>query len=295
MVSIDNRITYKDRIKSSAKLVAFDQFLSGTAVDLNLNSEVSDSDKQFVNMIAAIQTNNKTAFEQIYSLKNKSNPSRDSPAPFVNDDYLILILIIGIQKFGFNNNWIKNILSIRSRNIITITLENILNKNYSSTSNQMEVVLVYLNLYDQSFINNQLLNNTFKSIMQNTVLFENRNDFQILSALRAYELIIELKEGPEGSEMHLLKKFNDSFIRRTKILSWLLQASLFSFAVYGLLKLPVYSPEFVKKINDYGYVFTLIGASGITILSNQLSFIKRKSQEFTMRMLGYPKEMLKQS
>lgn len=273
--------------------MAFDCFLHGANVAAISNVNISDSDQQFIEILLAIQTSNKSAFEEIYSLKSKSKPSRESPAPFVNDDYLIFSLIIAIKKFGIDETWIKNILTLRNRNIITITLENILNENYSSTSNQAEIVLIFLQQHDQSLISNQTLNDAFKSIMNNASLFENRNDFLILSALSAYELIIELKEAPDGSEIQLLKRFNKRFINRTKVISWFLQAGFLSSIIYGLLKLPVYSPETVTKINNYGYLFTLIGATGITLLSNQLNLIKQKSHEFTTRLLGYPKEMFK--
>jgi xanthosine utilization system XapX-like protein len=293
MVSIDSRIIYKERIQSSAKLMAFDHFLHGIDVAAISYVNTSDSDQQFIAILSAIQTSNKTAFDEIYNTKSKSNPSRESPAPFVNDDYLIFSLIIAIKKFGIDTVWIKKILSLRNRNTVTITLENIVNENYSSTSNQAEIVLMFLQQHNKSLITNQTLNTAFKSIMNDISLFENRNDFLILSALRAYELIIELKEAREGSEIQLLQRFNKIFIKRTKLISWFLQAGLLSAVVYGLLKLPVYSPNTVKKINDYGFVFTLIGATGITLLSNQLNFIKQKSHEYTMRLLGYPKEMFK--
>lgn len=294
MVSIDNRITYKKKLESSAKLMVFDYFINGESVGQISDTDMSDSDKQFFGILSAIQKNNKAAFEEIFAVKSKSNPTRESNAPFVNDDYLIFSLITAIKKFNIDTVWIKNIVSLRNRDIITITFDNILNDNYTSTSNQAEVVLIFLQLYDQSMINKMLLDAAYKSIAKNTVLFEIRNDFQILSALSAYDLIIGLKEAPDGSEIQLLRRFNTKFIYRTKFISWFLQVSLFSAGIYGLLKLPVYSPETVKIINDYGYVFTIVGATGITALSNYLGLINQKLHEYTMRLLGYPKEMYKQ-
>ena len=72
---------------------------------------------------------------------------------------------------------------------------------------------------DPSLITNDFLNTTFKSISENTTLFESKSDFQILCAIRAYDLIIELKEASDGSEINLLKEFNAIFIKRIKILS----------------------------------------------------------------------------
>ena len=65
--------------------------------------------------------------------------------------------------------------------------------------------------------------------------------------------------------------------------------------IYGLLKLPKYSPETVDLIDDYGFAFTILGALGFTFFGNQLGFIKRKTHELTMRLFGYPKGLIKKT
>lgn len=291
MVSVENRITYIDKISESPKLIAFHYFLLGRDVNPLLNTGLNDSDEQFFKILISIQVSNKPDFEEIYSNKSKSNPSRNSPSPFVNDDYQIFCLIVAIMKFDIDRSWIKRIVSIRSRNAMTVTFENILNENFLSTNNQMEIILIFLSLDYSSKITNDLLNTTFKAIKENTALINSRNDFQILCALRAYDLIIELKEAPDGSEIQLLKSFNTQFIKRTKILSYVFQLCTFLAFFYFILKLPVYSPEIIHLINDYGYIFNILGALGFSFLGNQLTFIKQKAQQLTMRSLGYPREM----
>jgi len=295
MVSIIDRVSYMERINESPKLKAFHYFLLDKEIPSLSNNSVSEPDEQFFKILSAIQTNNKTAFEEVYAKKSKSNPTKETPAPFVNDDYLIFGLIIGICKFGIEKTWIKNIISIRNRNVITITFENILNENYASTSNQAEVILVYLHIYNQSKINNDLLNTAYKSITENTTLLENKNDFQILCALIAYDLIIYQKEASEGSEITVLKNFNQSFKTRIKILSWILQAVIFFALIYGLFKLPLYSPKTKDFLDKYDYIpsfLELLGMSGLTFLSNQIPFFKNKSQELLMKLFGYPKELI---
>lgn len=296
MVSIIDRVSYMERIKESLKLKVFHHFLLGKEIASLSSTNVSETDEQFFKILSAIQTNNKTAFEEIYAKKSKSNPTKETPAPFVNDDYLIFCLIIGIHKFGIDKTWIKNILSIRNRNVITITLENILNENFASTSNQAEIVLVFLEICNQSKISNDLLNVAYKSITENTTLLENKNDFQILCALIAYDLIIYQKEASDGSEITALKNFNQSFKTRIKILSWILQAAIFFILIYGLFKLPIYSPKTKEFLDKYDYISSLLGLlgmSGLTFLSNQIPFFKNKSKELLMRLFGYPKELIK--
>src|SRR5690606_25653693 len=97
--------------------------------------------------------------------------------------------------------------------------ENILKENYASTSNLPEIVLMFLKFINQSLITNDLLNFTFRKINENTILFDDKSDFRILCAIRAYDLIIERKEATEGNEITLLKKCNQNFKKRIKILS----------------------------------------------------------------------------
>lgn len=293
MVSIDEKVSYLNRISDNHKLSAFNQLLMGQAISVPSGDDLSESDEIFFGIISAIQTNDKVGFDKQLSKKSKSNPSIDSPAPFVNDDFLVFSIILGVSKFNLDKTWIKNILSIRSKNAITTTLENLLAENYYSTSNLPEIVLMFLQSINQSLITNDFLNSTFKKINENTALFDSKKDFQILFAIHSYNSIILLKEAPEGSEIELLKSFDRRFIKKMKVLSWILQAGILIALIYGLLKLPIYSPETVEIINKYTFAFTILGALGFTFFGNQLVLIRRKTHELTMRLFGYPMKLIK--
>ncbi|MBK9961982.1 MAG: hypothetical protein IPP06_11840 [Saprospiraceae bacterium] len=143
MVSIENKISYLSRIGDSPKLSAFNQLLTGKAIAQPIGNDLSETDEIFFGIISAIQANDKSAFDKHYSKKSKSNPSKESPAPFVNDDFLIFSIILGVTKFNIDKAWIKSIVSIRSKNSITTTLDNLLTDNYYSTSNLPEIVLMF--------------------------------------------------------------------------------------------------------------------------------------------------------
>lgn len=292
MVSLENRMTYLSRINESPKLAAFNDLLLNRTIVQPLRNEISESDEIYFGIITAIQSNEKMAFEKQYNKKNKSKPGKESPPPFVNDDFLIFSIIMGISKFNIDNSWIKSIVEIRSRNPITITLDNLIEENYTSTSNLPEIVLMFLKIINQKLVTNTLLNFTFQKINENTALFESKSDFQILCAIHAYDSIVQLKEAPEGSEIQQLKSFSSSFVKRTKFLSWILQLSLFILFFYCLLKMPLYSPEIIEAINKYGYIFTIAGALGFTLVGNQLDFISQKSHKLTMKLFGYPEELI---
>lgn len=293
MVPLENKNIYLSKISDSPKLSAFNYFLMNKAIVQPKGHELNEADEIYYGIISAVQSNDKAAFEKYYNRKSKSNPSKDSPAPFVNDDFLIFSLILGVSKFNIDKVWIKNIVSIRSKNTITATLDNLLTKNYYSTNNLPEVVLMFFQHIDQSLITNDFLNSTLKKINDNAALFDNKSDFQILCTIHAYNSIILLKEAPETSEIQLLKSFDSRFVKRIKVFSWVLQAVILSILIYGLLKLPVYSPETVEIINKYSYAFTILGALGITFIGNQLTFISKKAHKLTMRLFGYPIELIK--
>jgi hypothetical protein len=293
MVSIEDKINYLNRISDSPKLSALNQLLFGKAISQPSDNDLSETDEIYFGIISAIQSNDKNSFEKYYNIKSKSNPSKDSSAPFVNDDYLLFSIILGVSKFNLDKSWIKNIVAIRSKNPITITFDNLLSENYYSTSNLSEIVLMFLQKINQGLITNDFLNSTFKKINENTTLLESKSEFQILCAIHAYNLIILLKEAPEGSEIKLLKSFDSRFVKRMKVLSWVLQVGILFGLIYSMLKLPIYSPETVNIFNNYSFVFTILGALGFTFFGNQLSFIKRKTHELTMRLFGYPKGLIK--
>ena len=293
MVSIDDKINYLHRISDSPMVLAFNQLLIGKAIVLPHSNDLSETDEIFFGIISAIQSNDKSAFEKHYSKKSKSNPSKDSPAPFVNNDFLIFSIILGVSKFNIDKAWIKNIVSIRSKNSITTTLDNLLVENYYSTINLPEIVMMYLQHINQNLITNEFLNSTFKRINENTTLFDSKSDLQILCAIHAYNSIILMKEAPEGSEIQLLKSFDSRFVKRTKVLSWVLQIGVLVGLLYLLLNLPIYSPEIVKVIDKYEFLFNIIGALGFTFLGNQLGYFKKIFHEIAMRLLGYPQGLIK--
>ncbi len=292
MVPLETRINYSLRMTESKKLAAFNNLLLNKPVAYIEALELNDPEETYFGIVSSIQRNDKTAFEKHYNKRSKSNPNKESLAPFVNDDFLIFSIILGVTKFDIEKKWIKNIVSIRSKTPISITLENLLEDNFYSTNNLPEIVLMFLQLSQEALITNGLLDTTFKRIKENYELFESKSDMQILCAINAFDLVILLKESPDGSEISLLKDFNSKFTKRAKILSIIIQLGLLITLLYMLLGLPIYSPATVEILNKYGYIFTLLGATGLTLLGNQLNFISSKSQEVVMRLFGYPQKLI---
>lgn len=109
MVSLENRMGYLARVSENAKLSAFNDFLLGEVNHIAPNHNSNGSEEIFYGVLKAIRNNSKNDFESYYNKKSKSKPSKGSPAPFVNDDFLIFSFIVGIMKFNIDRNWINHI------------------------------------------------------------------------------------------------------------------------------------------------------------------------------------------
>ena len=216
MVSLKNKLAYINRINESPKLMAFHDLLLEKNIPANSDCKIQEADELFFGVIYSIQKNDKAAFERFYNKKSKSNPSKDSASPFVNDDFLIFCLIIGITKFDIDKGWIKNIVSLRNKNAFTITFDNILSQNYLSTNNLPEIILIFFYFYKQTLITNDLLNRSYNSITENLNLFESRSDFHIICSIRAFDLIITQKQVSDSEEYKILKDFDFIFLKRIK-------------------------------------------------------------------------------
>ena len=293
MVSLEEKSTYQTRVNESPKLTAFNNLLLGKSILQPEANDLNESDEIYYGIVTAIQTNDKVLFETYFNKKNKSNPSKESPSPFVNDDFLIFSLIVGIIKFGCDKSWIKNIISLRSRNSFTVTLENIINENFYSKSNLPEIVLMFFKLHNQASITNEFLTTSFKSISDNVALFESKSDFHILCSLRGYDLIIELKDSADGSEVKLLKEFNLRFLTRIKTMAWLVQTIILISLLYGVIEIISFKPEIKAFFDKIGSVLKVFGLIGISQLGNIFPFIRMKLFELMLRVFGYPKDLIK--
>lgn len=285
MVLIERRLDIISRINESPILIVFNNLLLGESIYIPDSEDLSEIDKIYYNTLIAFQTNNKSLFEEYYNIKRKSNPNKESPPPFVNNDFFIFSLLIGIIKFNIDKTWIQNVLSIRNRTPITITFENILNEDYISKSNLKEIILIYLYLNKNENLTNDLLTNTYQHISNNTEqIFNEKNDFYILCSLRAYDLIIEQKE-----YSHSLLIFQIQFLQRIKYLSWIVQTGVFVILLFGVVQLI----SLVPSIKDFFERFDpILGVLGLSIGGNFVNPFRRLTYTLIARLLGYPKNLL---
>jgi len=291
MVSLENRSDYSFRINESQKLKAFYDLLLSKSLIKKSDDEISESDQIYFGIISSIISNDIASFKIYYEKKSKSHPSKDSPSPFVYDDCFVFCLIVGISKFSIDKSWIKEIISIRNRNSITITFENILNENYFSKSNQLEVVLMYFHLCNPSLITNELLNDTYQRIIETADLFNGKSDFLIICAIRSYDNIIVRKDSQAGSYLNLLMSFELRFLNRIKYLAWLVRTALLISLIYIIIVLISFFPVIKTFFDTFGTIVTLFGVFGISQLGNIFPFVIKTSNVLLLYAFGYPNEL----
>ena len=293
MVSLEEQMTYIQRIETSPKLSAFRDLLSGQPVICPDNDQqISETDKIYYEIVIAIQTNNKENFTEYYNKKNKSNPSKDNPPPFVHDDFLVFSLIIGIIKFSFDTKWIKTVISTRTKNDITTTFENILGGNFNHSDNNKSVILMYFHLINQSEISDSFINETFDSINKNSKLFQNKNNFVIICSLSSYNKIIGLKTLLETNNIALLKSFERKFTQRIKILAWFIQSAILILIFYGFYVLISINPEIKTLFDKIGSILKITALIGVSQLGNIFPWLKNLFYRTFLRIFGYPKDLI---
>jgi len=294
MVPLEKKQTYLTQALSTPKIKAFYNLLVGISIPL-LDEEMNESDLLFIGIVNSIVSNNRHQFDLQYEKKSRSNPTKDSKTPFVNDDFLIFCLIVGIIKFQLDKTWILNVLGVRTHDKTTITFENIVRENYFSKSNCFEVVLMFFQMKDRGLINDTLVNDTLDSISSNQRIFESRSDFLIICTICAYDLCIKLKIVPDGGEIKLLQEFNVRFLKRMKLVTWIIQLVVMIVFLYVMIRLLSLWPAIKVFFDKYGYVFALMGALGITFIGNSIPQIKKKSFELILRLFGYSEGLIKRS
>lgn len=294
MVLIEKRLKYLSKIntESKLKLIAFYSMLKVNPVIYDEDRALSEADEIYYGVINSIISNNESDFLHYYKIRSRSKPSDKFSSPFVSDDFLIFSLLIGIVKFGVARDWINSILSIKSKNEITETFQNIIKEDYFSLSNIPEIVLCFLSLTNKSLINNDLTNRAYLKIKDDFKLFDNQNDFKILCTLNAYDIIIDLKEIPRGSRISLLEKFDKKFNKRITVVFLIIQVVFFYGIISLLISLPNYNPKVIDLIEKYNYVFTFFSALGLSLIGNQVAIYKDKIKELIKMALGYPKELI---
>lgn len=276
MVSLE-RSKYLKTIEGNWKTKLFHNFIIEKQLDLSTTNSNSAIDISFTSFIKSVSNNNKSDFINIYSDFSKRKPSADSP--WVHDNYLIFIIIIGIIQFEIDKSWILDTIKVRQgTNIelkeINTTFTNILKDNYSSKDNLFEIIFVFQELINIPLSPVEEINQLYENLSSNPDMLTVRDDFIKLIRLRAIDIIILKKELPNTKEISSLKSFKDTFHNRVKILGKVINLILIISLILGIILIRAKSQENQDFIDSISVVLGVMGIGLIAFLkwiSKQIS------------------------
>jgi hypothetical protein len=282
MVSLEQQNNYLSNAIRNDKLKAFYSMLQLANFEYS-KENLSEVDEIYFKIINSIIKKNKQSFIDSYKDLSKRVPSDNTP--FIHNDLQIFSTILAVFIFDEDRSWITMVVGKRSKSLITTTFENILNDNYQSNNNVQEIITVFLYLTKNENLTSEILESTYKSILNNPNLFENKNDFHIIISLKAFESILSLiKKFPNREEYNFLKEFEKKFKKRILYLSNFLYYLVLIVCIYYLFKI-IRSNEDLKNIlQDLGSILSLLG---LAIGGSLFAVFKNKFQLQILKIYGY--------
>ena len=270
MVSLEKRGEYLKGILENEKFLIFYNFIlsNGTSVAGESVALSDVIDESFVGILEAICSSDRQNFEKYYSQYSTRVPSLTSP--FVNDDYLVFSLIIGVKKFNIPKEWIERVLQSRKCtsddcNQSLVTFKNILLGNYNSLDNHFGTILVF-----QSILKEDLLlpsnKAKFYAGITSTIFPSKKSDFLNIIELNSYDLLINEQLFGGDSKYQVFKMKIGNFEKRCRQVSISIYAILYVIWIGSVYYL-YYKFDFIEKfISSSESIFGFLGFGGLLAL-----------------------------
>ncbi len=275
MVSLEQRGEYLKGILENEKFLIFYNFLVSNGITVIGESTPSADviDDDFKDILGALCSSNVQDFQTNYSQYSSRTPSPTSP--FVNDDFLLFSLVIGVEKFNIPKEWIEKVLQTRKCssndcNQCLTTFKNILIENHNSLDNHFGIVLMY-----QSILKEDLLTPVNKAILftgiTSSIFPSKKSDFLNIIELRSYDLLINEQLIGGDSKYQEVRLKIENFEKRSKQVALIIYAILYAMWL-GLVYFLYHKFEFIEKfISSSEAIFGFLGFGGLLAL-----FFKRE-------------------
>ena len=284
MVSLDDRSEYLKRILGNEKFLIFYNFILTNGSSVETGGELMDVfDDDFLGMLKSLCESDLHTFQELYSLYSARTPSPTTP--FVNDDYLIFCLVVGVKKFSLPQDWLERVLSSRKCtsddcSLALTTFRNILSENYNSLDNHFGLILVLQSILSRELLTSENKGKLYSIITSNTFPSK-KSDFLNIIELHAYDLLIkEALIGSDG-EYQVYKKI----VKKSEVRIFQLSNIMFYSICLILVVVIIWSYfkyENVKAmIQNFEAIFGFLGLPGIIVMF----FNKTKIINFFVQIL----------
>lgn len=286
MVSLINKLAVRSRYSDKPKIAKFTQLIEGIP-NIETGESTNDTDRIYYQLIIALAKGNKVNFEQAYAEFSRRTPS--SQSPWLYDNFMIFVLMLGICKYNIDSAWINNALLQRdnhnqSLQNINRTFRSLLIQNYQSLDNIVEIVVVFLNFLKLPQLSASVLDHTFQKLSRDSDLLQGQDDFLVIMSLRAHDVIVLTKDTPDAIEAVNLKKFRMLFLRRTDVIRDVIYFGLLTaMLVFALMYYRDH--KWLKDfVDDLGAILQVIG---IALFASFNKWIRRILKLGLLLIFGY--------
>lgn len=286
MVPVIDRLNYRAKLLATPKIKAFLSLIEDGEMS-PVDEQLSEADGFYFGCLNALKRGDKTKFIEFYSDFARREP--DERAPYVRDDYLLFVLLCGVDKFSADKTWLKKVLDARhcttDECAQTIdTFKSLLRSDAENTASLTAISILYQHVLNKPFPRNELSQLMYVNYMQSEFPFY-KSEFLNLSALRATDLLILKADIAGDGKGAALVKFEDTFLRRTAYLtnsiyySVMILLLFIAFRKYGDYK------DFIDALSAVGGVLGLIGVVLPSVL--QKDWIIPFLSKIIRKLLGY--------
>lgn len=282
MVSLESKFDYLLSVSDNPKLYSFYCLISRKKIPF-IPNDLREIDRLYFGLLTSFGENNQQSFNTYYSQISKRKIDDQSTAPFIHDDGLIFILLLGIRKFDYGTTWIQQILNVRQANEVTNTFKSITNGDYFNRSNLCSIIIPFVDLLGGITFQPEFLTESYNTISSSIQLFKNKNDFLIIMSLRAYDIIIQTR-APSDFNVQNLKRFETIFQKRSRQIARVIYNVILFLIVYSIWKLLSIHPSIREKVNDLG---SILGILGLQIVGNFFSSLLKFTEKKIQKFFGY--------
>lgn len=263
MVHLEVKYEYLASIRQSAEINALTDAILLDKV-ASVGDFRNDASQVALDLIACVRQNDKNKAEFLYNHFSRRNPTKESH--WIHDEFVVFALVCAVQKFSFNDAWVKEVLLLTSQTTDVIlqrineTFKNILAGNYNAKGDLHQISLVYQHISKNEDYDNERINKMFCKLWEMKFPFYDSTFLNIVS-LKAIELAFELKGLLDPQEYNQSKQFLSRFLDHTLALGSIL-AWISLILVTGVLYLVLWEASIInEKLTSF-----LISVSGITIM-----------------------------
>lgn len=287
MVSLIDRSPYLQNLVTNEKTRIFYEFLYSQAnLKFQDDTDLIAADKIFLNVLISLRNNDEKLFFENYNEISKRSPSAESSSlPFINDDFLIFSLIVGVFKFNGNRDWLISVLEKRKcsneecTRMLT-TYRNILAENYISQENHFGMILVFQNLILQDILSGKEKSHYYQ-LISSSIFPHFKSEFLNLIELKSFDLLNSESLISADSDFNASKRKLGLVNKRIEQISITLYLILWGIVIGVVIWLYRTNETIKNVIQDYEAIFGFVGFGGIM----GIMFAKKTVVNFLNRCL----------